>query len=374
MRNELSVILDLNESQSHTLGQLTIDRPLGSMPFGAKFRLIDFPLSAASNAGVTKTMMAMPARCQSILDHVRTGREWQMDRLGGGLFMTFQENRALLKDMHRFVTHAKTPYTAIMGTSEVANLDLSQMVASHREQEQPVTVIATWMATEKLLPGMLVLELTDNGLARDLVPAERIRHVKGEQVLVYLQASVVNADILTIACDRELEHATGKNVQAIIRRMMNDFGANVVVHEGIHLPVHDVKSYFEANQALLDYENYYSLLMERPVHTKAKNEAPARFEHTAATHRSLFGTGGSFAGTVQDSVVFRTVTVAEDAKVRHSVILQCGQIGAGADLDYVIMDKDAIIEPGVVLHGTPEMPIVVGKDAVVRAKREEVLN
>lgn len=76
MRNELSVILDLNESQSHTLGQLTIDRPLGSMPFGAKFRLIDFPLSAASNAGVTKTMMAMPARCQSILDHVRTGREW----------------------------------------------------------------------------------------------------------------------------------------------------------------------------------------------------------------------------------------------------------------------------------------------------------
>lgn len=219
-----------------------------------------------------------------------------------------------------------------------------------------------------------MLELTDNGLARDLVPAERIRHVKGEQVLVYLQASVVNADILTIACDRELEHTTGKNVQAIIRRMMNDFGANVVVHEGIHLPVHDVKSYFEANQALLDYENYYSLLMERPVHTKAKNEAPARFEHTAATHRSLFGTGGSFAGTVQDSVVFRTVTVAEDAKVRHSVILQGGQIGAGADLDYVIMDKDAIIEPGVVLHGTPEMPIVVGKDAVVRAKREEVLN
>lgn len=109
MRNQLSVILDLNEAHCHTLGQLTVDRPLGSVPFGGKFRLVDFPLSAASNAGVTKTMMAMPDRCQSILDHVRTGREWQMDRLGGGLFMTFQSDRGLLKDIRRFINHAKTP-------------------------------------------------------------------------------------------------------------------------------------------------------------------------------------------------------------------------------------------------------------------------
>ena len=82
MRNQLSVILDLNEAHCHTLGQLTVDRPLGSVPFGGKFRLVDFPLSAASHAGVTKTMMAMPDRCQSILDHVRTGREWQNGSLG----------------------------------------------------------------------------------------------------------------------------------------------------------------------------------------------------------------------------------------------------------------------------------------------------
>lgn len=372
MRNQLSVILDLNEAHCHTLGQLTVDRPLGSVPFGGKFRLVDFPLSAASNAGVTKTMMAMPDRCQSILDHVRTGREWQMDRLGGGLFMTFQSDRGLLKDIRRFINHAKTPYTAILGTSEVANLDLKSIVANHEEQAQPVTVVARWMDVADLVPGMQVLTLTDEGLARNFEPAENVRRSSEEQVLVYLQASIVDSNILQVAADREIEHATGKNVQGLTRQLMSDFGANVVVREGVHLPVHDVKSYFEANKALLDFDNYRSLLMERPVHTKSKNEAPEHFMPSAEVHRSLFGTGGTFAGSVSDSVVFRTVEVAEDAKVRHSVILQGGKIGAGADLSYVIMDKDAVIEPGVVLHGTPEMPIIVGKEAVVRAAKKQV--
>ena len=186
MRNQLSVILDLNEAHCHTLGQLTVDRPLGSVPFGGKFRLVDFPLSAASNAGVTKTMMAMPDRCQSILDHVRTGREWQMDRLGGGLFMTFQSDRGLLKDIRRFINHAKTPYTAILGTSEVANLDLKSIVANHEEQAQPVTVVARWMDVADLVPGMQVLTLTDEGLARNFEPAENVRRSSEEQVLVYL--------------------------------------------------------------------------------------------------------------------------------------------------------------------------------------------
>jgi glucose-1-phosphate adenylyltransferase len=358
MRRDLAVIIDLNEMQND-LGPLTANRPVGSVPFASKFRLVDFPLSAAMHAGVNKVMLTLPQRCQSVLDHVRNGREWHMNVVGGGMFISMHDERQQIVDVHRFVRHANVKKIAVLGTSEVMNMDLAVLEGVHNRQSQPVTLLYQWRSREEVTPETAVLLLDSKGRARDVVLARDT--TLGEEVPVSLNAGIFDTRVLTNGIARALEEGQPETVRGILRQLVQEFGANVHRYEGLALPVHDVASYFASSQKALDYRTYTELFGAQTVHSKTRTTPPAHFGVGSDVRHAMFGMGVDVDGTVLNSTVFRGVLVDDDASVKHSIIMHDTKIGAGAKLENVILDKDVVIGDKVELIGTPEQPLVIGK-------------
>jgi glucose-1-phosphate adenylyltransferase len=364
MRTDLAVVIDLNEAHNQ-LGPLTVNRPVGSVPFGAKFRLVDFPLSSAMHAGVNKVLLTLPQRCQSVLDHVRNGREWHMNVVGGGLFISMHDERQQIVDVHRFVRHANVKKIAVLGTSEVMNLDLAMLEGVHNRQSQPVTLLYQWRRREDITPESAVLIMDASGRARDVMLAKDT--TLDEEMPVSLNAGIFDTRVLTNGLARALEEGQPETVRGILRQLVQEFGANTHQYDNVALPVHDVPSYFAATQKALEYRTYTELFGPQTVHSKTRTTPPAHFRVGSDVRKALFGPGVDIDGSVIKSVIFRCVTVDDDATIKHSVIMQDSVIGAGAHLENVILDKDVVVGAGVELIGSPERPIVIGKGERIQA-------
>lgn len=136
--------------------------------------------------------------------------------------------------------------------------------------------------------------------------------------------------------------------------------------EGFVVTLDSLKSFYDANMALLDLNNRSELFCrKRPVYTKVRDEVPAIYGLGAAVKNSLVADGCKIEGTVENSILFRGVTIGKDAVVKNSIIMQGAYIGSGATLNSVIMDKISIIKPDKSLCGTNTFPVYVGKGIVV---------
>lgn len=370
MRNNNAMGLLFTNMHDEALQDLTRLRAFGSVPFGGRYRLIDFALSNMVNAGISKVGLVTKQHYQSLMDHVESGKSWDLSRKNQGLYFLpsfstsdemYKGRIASLAEIEVFLRNSNAEYVLLSDCHVVGNIDYDAILDAHIAQEADITV-AYKRGKAPDMPDNLYLHTDTAGRIQDVVlgvcPSDECGYGLGLYVLrreLLIQ--------LVAAC-------LGRNYYSFERDILQRQVEKMRIY-GYEVPeftmlISSLSSFFEANMALLRAEVREQLFIpNRPIYTKVRDCPPALYGLHADVSHSLVADGARVDGVVKNSVVFRNVTVGRDARVENCILMQGDHVGANAALCYGILDKNVTIQEGRTLQGFGSYPIYISKGSAV---------
>ncbi len=366
------IFADTFEDKAH---ELVAKRTMAAIPFGSRYRIIDFPLSSMVNAGIKNVGIITREKYHSLMGHVRSGAEWDLDRKTGGLFIlppysmenigsatlnrlgAIRANQTMLHD-------SLEEYVVFLGGSQVANIDVEDALRAHVESGARVTILYTKNAVNRSLDRPFTsLQLDGDrvtGIGKIFSDNETDSNVS---LNAYIFSRIDLIELLKKAGSEGLSSLRFD----VIGQML---GTSYVHGYEVKSPVlfmDDLKSYLKSNLALLDAgirDDIFSM-DNRPILTKTKDSPPTKYGPNARAENSLIADGAIIEGHVRNSIIFRGVHVREGAVVENSVVMQNSDIGYGAKLDYAVLDKRVKINDGRQLSGYITHPFFVETNGVI---------
>ena len=368
-------VLGIIHSQAFdsSIQELTAMRTVASVPYGCRYRFIDFPLSNMVNAGISEVGIITKENYQSLMDHIGSGKPWDLARKREGLYIlppystsasaaAGQRNRveALYSNMD-FLSHSRHEYVVITDSNAVYNFDFNDLFAFHTEQEADIT-IAYKHGKVPQLENMQILTLDENKRVTEVA----IDNFEEGEVDYSFNIFVMRKSLLEHLVKSAMAHnATSFAIDIIQANVKN---LKIVGYEipGFAAMVDSLQTYFNVSMDLLEPENRKALLnAKNPIATKIADNVPTSYGENANTGNSLIADGCTIEGTVENSLLFRGVVVEKGAVVKNSILMQGTVIGANAKLDSVITDKNVTISANRNLSGAPSYPIYFTKNIVV---------
>ena len=339
-------------------------RPLASCPFMGRYRLIDFPLSNMMNAGIRTVGVVLPNNYRSLVDHLGSGREWELDRKKGGLFLlpgsaygTAKKGmRFLLRDIisnRMLFERAVEPYVVMSATNIVFNMDLGDVIEAHERSGAGVTMI--YSRSERELDDVTRLYIGDAGRVQGFDQGCNYGDNK------FLDCFIINRDLLLKICD---EYASLDYLD-LFEAVRDDFGrVDVCSYEfkGMAVGMFNEDTYYRRSMDMLNPDVMHALFThDRPVMTKAHDNPPAKYSKGSNTRNSFVSAGCRIEGDVRNSILSRDVVVENGAYVANSIIMQGCVIRRGARVENAILDKNNEVPEQTELRGTPDNILVVPK-------------
>ncbi len=344
--------------------ELTGKRPPANLPFGGRYRLLDFALSNMVNSRISTVGLVTPYYYRSILDHVGAGKEWGLDRKQGGLFVLpgsvygFKEERGsfLLRDIIRnktFLEQGAGDNVLCCDASLVYNMDYRPMLSFHELSGNPVTLLFRRRDARQRRAGWY-LKLEEDGRVTGMEQGE-----SGEAL--FLNCFVINRDFF-LRVLQDFHSLSYLDFFHVLPIMLSDIRVNSFEFTGYAGFTEGIGDYLRSSLDLLKPQVRHELFApERQILTKIHDEPPALYASGAVVRNSVISAGSVIEGTVENSILFREVHVAKGAVVRNSVIMEQGEIGEGAALSWCVCDKQVRVSPGVTLNGTEKRPSILGK-------------
>lgn len=388
MRTKYAAILNLVEEEEKLL-PLTRNRPVATLPFACRYRLIDFPFSSLFNAKVRSAALFISGSGRSLYDHIRSGMNWGLDNIsGGGVFTHSQirlkreENDGLYDEYYTehedYIKKAKSDYVVLLGAGILVNLQIDSVLNYHIEKDSDITVAYKRMPRNELPKDSVYssYEFMDDPdiEIKKLLPLTEIPY-DSTTVSFGLDFLIAKTDVFLEYLEKLKTEKKLVSVENILKMALNSEETCIQGFEytGYLKAIEDIPSYFEANMDMLNEEDFNALFYrESPVLTKSKNSAPTYYGKESDVTNAQFANDNEIYGTVKNSLVFRRNIICQDAVVNNSILLQSAFVDEGAELNYVILDKQAHVEKGAKLTGTAEKPIVVPKAARVLSSGEIV--
>ena len=363
-----------------SIPELTSRRTMASIPFGGRYRLIDFALSNMVNSGITKVGVITHYNYQSLLDHIGTGKDWDLARRNGGIkilppFITAYDNAVAnkvystrleaLMGVMNFINHCEEEVLVLSDCDVICNVDLSAAIDAHEKRDADITLISAKVntAAQDLDRKAQVLSYDAEGKLTDLSVYE---DQQGD-VEICSDIMIVRRSYLQRMLNEAMARGYTSFYKDIVYRNLGKDRFFVVHYDGFFARVNSIESYFRCSMRLLDRNSRVNLFYRRnqPIYTKVRNSAPTRYLPTAKVKNSLIADGCVIEGTVENSVLFRGVHVGKGTVIRNSVLMQDTYTGENVKLGCVITDKDVVIKDNRELCGHESLPFYIGKGMTV---------
>ena len=369
--NALGVIFA--NTYDNLVPELVAERSMASIPFGGRYRLIDFTLSSMANAGIDNVSVIVRKNYHSLMDHLGTGREWDMARRHGGLNIVppFAEKGVriysgrveALGSILNFLENQKERYVVMSDANIAINYDFNALLAAHQASGADVTI--AYQKTE-------IPEGRKNDNYTLTVDADgRVT----ELLFNDYRSGIQNLDLNIYVLEREtliklVKDATARGLiyfeRDILAHNVNILNIRAVEYTGYVAHICDMKSYFDENLKLIDEKNLNALFpKESPIYTKIRDDNPVRYVNGSCVENSLLADGCVIEGTVENCVLFRGVKVKKGAVVKNCVLMQDTIVEADAQLECVVTDKNVRVTAGKKLSGTESFPVYVQKNHMV---------
>lgn len=352
-----------------TLRELTEKRSVGSTPFGGRYRLIDFALSNMVNAGISKVGVITKKNYTSLMDHLGSGKSWDLSRKNEGLYYLpphgsddlYEGRISSLADIQVFLQNSKEDIVVLSDCYTVCNMDLDKMIRTHVQSGADVT-LGFVRDTLHAATGQMMVWQEDSGRITDIVFNQSETASGCFGIGLYVMNKTYLLQMVKDAVGRNLMHFERDVLQRHVRDIAV-FGYEITEYTMV---IRSPERYFAANMALLQPSVREALFMTgRPIYTKVRDCAPAKYGLHSDVSNSLIGDGSIVNGTVRNSVIFRDVDIGRDAVVENCVIMQGATIGENTTLRYVITDKNVAVKNGRTLQGVESYPIYIEKGTIV---------
>ncbi len=357
------------------LRELTTTRAIAALPVAGRYRVIDFLASSMVNAGIRNVGIIMQKNYHSLMDHLGSGKEWNLHGKINGLhilppFLT-RENKGLypgvldaLRSNTNYLVRSKQDTLVLCNSNIIFNAHLDELVRYYRDTSADITLLYTKDPSMKRDEYGTYLNVDKSGNVVDFEVEST--HPTCENT--YMQVMVIRREFLCDLVDKAVAHGLHNMDRDLIQKMVQEKQAriNAVEYKGLCWQMDSVQSYFRFNMDVLDPEKRQMLFRAGlPVFTKVRDEMPAYYGDNSTMINSLVADGCQVEGIVENSILFRGVKIGPNAHVKNCIIMQDGQVHEGADIVNCILDKQAVIKRNSRLIGPDAYPIVIAKNVVV---------
>lgn len=370
--NALGIIFP--NSYDGLVPELVAERTMASIPFASRYRMVDFILSSMVNCGIDNISLIVRKNYHSLMDHLGSGREWDLTRKNGGLNIVppFAEKTVkvyngrveALASILDFLKDQKEKYVIMSEANLAVNFDFNAMIDAHIKSGADVTVA---YAKEEIPKGVMKPFDVNKDLYYTLdVEDGRIKEIRINPE----DPGVQNLSLNIYMTEREflISQISAAYVRGhvyferdILAPQLDKLNVQAFEYTGYIGHISDMKSYFDENMKLLKDENLDGLFGVSPIYTKIRDDNPTRYIDGAKAQNVMAADGCIIEGEVENSVLFRGVKIKKGAKVRNCVLMQDTVVEANADVEYIISDKNVTISEGKQVKGTDTFPVYVAK-------------
>ena len=370
MRTNNVLGLIFSNAYDSALQELTTLRTMGSVPFGGRYRLIDFMLSNMVNCGITKVGVATKSNYQSLMDHLGSGKPWDLSRKTGGIFIlppfstrdaSGVRNRIeVLHGCMDFLSHSREEYVVLTDCNVVCNVDLGTLFEAHAKSGADIT-IAYKKGVKPALPDLMRLDM-DDGRVTEISVGMPTGETEAYSLNIFFMRKALLQRLINEAVSLHFDDFE----RDIIHRNLRTLKICGYEEKGFVRTVSSLQSYYDINMELLERDNRRALFTpERAVYTKVRDDMPTIYGLGSRVSNSLIADGCTIEGTVENSILFRGVRVGRGAVVRDCILMQGSMIGENARAGCVVMDKNGVLKPGKTLCGDRTFPICIGKGIMI---------
>lgn len=345
-----------------------------AVPFGGKYRIIDFPLSNCANSGIDKVGVLTQYRPLELHNYLGTGSAWDLDKRNGGVFILPPYARDKGADWYKgtadaiyqnlnFIELMDPEYVLVLSGDHIYTMDYSWMIESHKMNKAEATIGVIEVPWDEA-PRFGIMNTDEDGRINEFEekPAKPKSNLASMGIYVFnteFLKSYLEAD----AKDTMSSHDFGKN---IIPKMLADKARLYsYAFDGYWKDVGTIESLWQANMDLLQDQPPFSLDDTWRIYSSNLALPPHYLGSTAKVHRSMINEGSMIFGEVENSVIFPGVRIGKGAQVKNSVILPFTTIAENARVDHAIVAQNCEIAAGAQVAGAEGAIAVVPEGETV---------
>lgn len=353
-------------------------RMMASIPFASRYRMIDFVLSSMSNCGIDNISVMVNNNYHSLMDHLGSGREWDLVRKNGGLniFPPYSEKASkrytgrisALASLLGFLREKKEKYVVMADSSIAANFDFSAMIQNHVDTGADVSIAyneqeipESFMRTFENSKGFYYTFVIDGGRINKIHVNPRDEGIQNFSMNIYVVDRELLIDMVNTAFVRGQEHFN----RDVLLTQLNKINVQAYKYDGYVARISGIKSYYDENMKLLDDYNLDALFSGPKIYTKIRDDNPTRYINGSVAKNVMVADGCVIEGEVENSVLFRGVKIAKGAKVKNCILMQDTVVEPGSSIEYLITDKNVKITAGKEMRGTDTFPVYIAKNHTV---------
>ena len=357
--------------------ELTNVRLMASIPFASRYRLVDFMLSSMAGSDVTNIALLVKNNYLSLMDHLGSGREWDLVRKNGGLHLfppnvertstVYTGRVAAIAGILDHLRSQKEKYVVMADTNIAANFDFKAMIEAHIASGADVTCAYT----EQAIPegylnmrnekGFYYTYVIDNGRIENIKVNVKDNGVHNLGMNIFVVERELLIDLINTAFVRGLRYWE----RDVLLNQLDTLKVCGYKFEGYVARIADMKSYFDENMKLLDDANLDGLFDGIAINTKIRDDNPTRYIAGAKVVNTMAADGCVIEGTVENSVLFSGVKVGKGAVVKNCILMQDTVVEDGASVEYLITDKNVKVSAAKEVKGTDTYPMYIAKNHTV---------
>ena len=364
----------------NNIPELTRLRTIASVPFGCRYRFIDFTLSNMVNANIFNIDVITQSNYQSLMDHLGSGKDWDLARRSGGIkilppnIMAGDSARRTssttrleaLKSVYNSIVKIKDEYVVMSDCDVICNVNFKAIIEDHIKNKADITVaVKTMPLTDEQAAANVLFYSDENGRITDVHPYPK--NFCGEAD-VSLNIVVMRTDYLLQMVQDAIAHDYNSMTRDFINRYKDTKNFRVYKYDGYFACVSSLADYFRCSMEQITDDNARKSLFDvpnRPVYTKVRNSTPTYYSDTSNVKNSMIADGCVIEGTVENSILFRGVKVGRNCTVKNCILMQDTITGENVFLNYVIADKNVVIRDGRMLSGCDVQPYYIEKGKMI---------
>ena len=377
MKNVMGIIYTNKDDLS--LRELTNQRSVAALPLAGRYRVVDFVLSSMVNSGVRNVGVIMQRNYRSLMDHLGSGKEWDLHTRNNGLFLlppfvtqeTGGEYLGVLDALRAnfdYLRRSKQRLALLTNSNMVFNMNFEPMIRQHEQTDADITLLYTKVRRDMELSSAgkhthAFLNVEKDGRISDM----EVNPNAANYDTMYMNVLLIKRTLLMHLVDGAAAHGEHDINRELIQPAIKSGSLKVYGYEfkGYYRRIETIKSYFRCNMDLLDYNVRQELFKKSPVYTKTRDDVPAVYREGNNVKNSLVADGCVIEGSVENCVLFRGVHIGRNASVKNAIIMQDSEIEDSVELENVILDKNVTVRTHGRLIGQVQYPIVIGKNVTL---------